>query len=287
LRERRLIADRLAGALLGMETPGVGVDVNPITQQLRQRLQQRSILYLIGPQRMLDRLRQAPGLLARVPRVAWDYLRTGEVSASSFAPSGGGKPGEPPDFHAILADQFAVVQSRIDDVLRSSPAAASWIGDPIEGIEYAKERFEPAVAGKIADEEITDLRGWLDKRWDATPRDTKIVMSLLKYLPGGQHLTSLTEAAPYLLTLALVIHHTFFGMDLVVLGGYSLATWLTEKISNEVASRTRSANQRISDRFTRLVHEQIERTIAWLDQRAPSMKVLAQLDGLVEECERE
>jgi hypothetical protein len=286
LRERRLIADRLAAALHGMETPEIGVDVNPITQQLRRRLQERSILYLMGPQRMLDRLRQAPGLLARVPRVAWDYLRTGEVSASSFAPPGGGKSQDPPDFKAILADQFAVVQSRIDDVLRSSPSAANWIGDPVEGAAYALECFDPAAAGRIADEEIADLRAWLDKRWDATPRDTRVVMALLKYLPGGRQLAGLTEAAPYLLTLALVVHHSLFGMDLVVLGGYSLATWLSEKLSNEVASRTRSTNQRISDRFARLVHEQIERTCAWLDQRAQSMKVLAQLDGLVQECER-
>jgi hypothetical protein len=287
LRERRLIADRLAGALRAMETPAIGVDVNPITQQLRQRLQQRSILYLMGPQRMLDRLRQAPGMLARVPRVAWDYLRTGEISASSFSPPGGGRQEQPPDFAAILADQFAVVQSRIDDVLRSSPAASAWIGDPVEGAAYSQERFEPAAAGKISDEEIADLRAWLDKRWDATPRDTRILMALLKHLPGGKQLTRLTEAAPYLLTLALVVHHTLFGMDLLVLGGYSLATWLTEKISNEVASRTRQANQRIADRFTRLVHEQIERTCRWLDQRAVSIKTLEQLDGLVEEMGRE
>jgi hypothetical protein len=285
LRERRLVVDRLIAALRAMETAPPGVDVNPITQQLRQRLQQRSILYLMGPQRMLDRLRQAPGLLARMPRVAWDYVRTGEVSVSAFAPVTSGKPEQPPDFRAILADQFAVVQSRIDDVLRSSPSAAGWIADPVEGAGYTAERFDPADAGKIADEEIADLRGWLDKRWDATPRDTRILMALLKHLPGGKQLTRFTEAAPYLLTLALVVHHALFGMDLLVLGGYSLATWLTEKLSNEVSGRTRSTNQRISDRFTRLAHEQIQRTCRWLDERAPSFKTIAQLEALAAECE--
>ena len=149
-----------------------------------------------------------------------------------------------------MSDQFAVVQSRIDDAVRASPSAAAWIADPVEGAAYAAERFDASEAGKIADEEIADLRGWLDKRWDATPRDTRILMALLKHLPGGKQLTRLTEAAPYLLTLALIVHHTFFGMDLVVLGGYSIATWLTEKLSNEVSGRTRSANQRIADRFT-------------------------------------
>jgi len=285
LRERRLVVDRLAGALRAMETVPPGVDVNPITQQLRQRLQQRSILYLMGPQRMLDRLRQAPGLLARMPRVAWDYLRTGEVSVDAFAPPGTVKPQQPPDFRAILSDQFAVVQSRIDDVVRASPLAAAWIADPIEGAAYSAEQFDPADAGKIADEEIADLRGWLDKRWDATPRDTRLLMALLKHLPGGKQLTRLAEAAPYLLTLALVVHHALFGMDLVVLGGYSLATWLTEKLSNEVSGRTRSTNQRISDRFTRLAHEQIQRTCRWLDERAPSFKTIAQLESLAAECE--
>lgn len=285
MRERRLIADRLCAALRAMETVPPGVDVNPITQQLRQRLQQRSVLYLMGPQRMIDRLRQAPGLLARVPRVAWDYFRTGEVSVNAFAPLDDGKSQQPPDFRAILADQFAVVQSRIDDAVRASPSAASWIADPIEGAAYAAERFDASEAGKIADEEIADLRGWLDKRWDTTPRDTRILLALLKHLPGGKQLTRLTEAAPYLLTLALVVHHTFFGMDLLVLGGYSIATWLTEKLSNEVSGRTRSANQRIADRFTRLAHEQIQRTCRWLDDRAPSFKTIEQLEALAAECE--
>ncbi len=217
--------------------------------------------------------------------MAWDYFRTGEVSASAFAPLEGGKAQQPPDFRAILCDQFAVVQSRIDDALRGSPSAAQWLADPVEGAAYARERFDPAEAGKIAAEEISDLRGWLDKRWDATPRDTRIVMALLKHLPGGKQLTRLTEAAPYLLTLALVVHHTFFGMDLLVLGGYSIATWLTEKLSNEVSGRTRSANQRIADRFTRLAHEQIQRTCRWLDDRAPSFKTIEQLEALAGECE--
>jgi hypothetical protein len=283
-RERRLIADRLAAALRAMETPISGVDVNPVTQQLRQRLQQRSVLYLIGPQRVLDRVRQAPALLSRLPRVAWDYLRSGEISVDAFATPGGGKPGELPDFGAILTDQFAVVQSRIDDVIRGSPAASSWLADPVEGAVYAKERFEPAEAGKIATEEIAELRAWLEKRWDATPRDTRIVMSLLRHLPGGKQITSLAEVAPYLLAAALVVHHALFGVDLLVLGGYSLATWLSEKISNEVSSHTRAANQRIADRFTRLAHEQIERTCRWLNQRAPSYNALEQLETLATEC---
>ena len=58
LREARKKIDELCASLHGMETPPLGVDVNPITEELRRRLQQRSVLYLVGPQRVLDRVRQ-------------------------------------------------------------------------------------------------------------------------------------------------------------------------------------------------------------------------------------
>jgi hypothetical protein len=104
-------------------------------------------------------------------------------------------------------------------------------------------------------------------------------------LPGGTKLAKWSEAAPYLLTIVLVTHGAVFGhIDLLVLGGYSLATWLTERLSNEVAARTRATNGKIADRFTRLAHEQIERTITWLDRQAPQTRVLDQLDRLAQEA---
>jgi hypothetical protein len=67
---------------------------------------------------------------------------------------------------------------------------------------------------------------------------------------GADKLTQWSEAAPYLLTIVVATHHAFFGhVDLIILGGYSLATWLTERLSNEVAARTRQANRSINDRF--------------------------------------
>ena len=129
LRDDRRDADRLTASLRAMAAPSVGVDVNPLTQQLQRRLQQRSILYLMGPQRMLDRVRQAPGLLARLPRFAWDYVTKGEVSAATLNAGGNGQERQVPDFRAILADQFAVLQSRIDDALRSTPAGERWLTD--------------------------------------------------------------------------------------------------------------------------------------------------------------
>jgi hypothetical protein len=69
-----------------------------------------------------------------------------------------------------------------------------------------------------------------------------------------------------------------FGTDLLVLGGYTLATWLTERLSNEVANRTRAANERIADRFTRLAHEQIQKICTWIDQQAIAAKTIERLD---------
>jgi hypothetical protein len=281
LRDARREADRLIAALRAMETPPAGVDVNPITQQLQRRLQQRSVLYLIGPQRMLDRVRQVPTMLARLPRATWDWVMRGELP-SDIDPKSNGRPGEPPDFRAALADQFTVVRSRIDDVVRSNPLAERWLND--DGTSYSQSLVDPAAAGTIADEEIENLRQWLETRWNATPRDTRILQALLKYLPGGRQLTRWSEAAPYLLTIVLVTHHAFFGhLDLMVLGGYSLATWITERISNEVASRTRATNRKISERFERLTHEQIDRVCAWLDQQAPATKDLERLERLAGE----
>jgi hypothetical protein len=106
-----------------------------------------------------------------------------------------------------------------------------------------------------------------------------LLESLLRYLPGGRKITQWTEAAPYLLVLvvAAATHHLFGGVDLAVIGGWSVATWLSERLSNEVASHTRATNQRITDRFARLAHEQIEKLCRWLDAQAPSAQALDDL----------
>src|SRR2546423_7158036 len=104
----------------------------------------------------------------------------------------------------------------------------------------------PDSAAAIAEEELGELRQWLGQRWNGTPRDTAMLQKLLKVLPGGQHMAKWSEAAPYLLAVVVATHHAFFGpVDLMVVGGWSLATWLTEKISNEVSGRPRATNRRI------------------------------------------
>src|SRR4029079_14152047 len=125
----------------------------------------------MGAQRVLDRVRQAPGLLARLPRVEWEYVSKGEVSAATLNPSADAQQREVPDFRALLADQFAVLQSRIDDALRSTPAGQRWLTDDAEGFSSAKLPADAAAV--IADEELAELKNWLEKRWNATPRDTK------------------------------------------------------------------------------------------------------------------
>jgi hypothetical protein len=279
LREHRREADRITRDLRAMEAPAAGIDVNPLTRQLQRRLQQRSVLYLMGPGRMLDRVRQVPGLLMRLPRTTWDLLRHGGLSR-------GGESGDlpkdfdkrVPDFRAMLQDQFAVVQSRVDDAIRSSAIGQRWIEQDAGGFAQSKIPFD--AAGAIADEELADLRAWLEKRWNATPRDTALLKKLLAVLPGGESLTKWSEAAPYLLAVVVAAHHAFFGpIDLMVIGGFSLATWLTEKLSNEVTSRTRLTNARIATRFAALAHQQLNRTCDWLTKQAPAAKVLDDIES--------
>ncbi len=282
LREARRQADQLSAALHAMETPPVGVDVNPITEELRRRLQQRSVLYLLGPQRVLDRVRQMPTLLARLPRATWDWVMRGQIPADLNHPRSTVDSGEPPDFSAALADHFTVVRSRVDDVVRSHPQAAKWIADDPDA--YRLAMIDPATAALIAAEEVQQLRDWLEKRWNATPRDTRILQAFLKYVPGGKKLTRLSEAAPYLLVAGLVAAHAvFWHIDLPVIGGYTLVTWLTEKISNEVNGRTRTANRRIGDRFEHLAHDQIQRVCQWMDRQALSEKESGRLERMVTE----
>jgi hypothetical protein len=281
LRSDRREADRLIAALRAMEAPTAEVDVNPLMSALQRRLQQRSILYLIGPGRMLDRVRQVPGLLARLPRSTWDLLRGGQPSANGDSNAINANTG-PIDFATALTDQFAIVQSRIDDVIRSSPKATVWVDEP--AANYAASKMPPSEAARIANEELEALKKWMNDRWNATPRDTAIIKKLIKHLPGGEKLTALSEAAPYLVIAAsAVTTHALFGADILVFGGYSLVTWLTEKVSNEVASRARMTNQRIEERFARLAHAQLQRTCQWIESRVPPTAVLDQLQKLADE----
>lgn len=284
LRDARREADRLTAALRAMEAPEPGIDVNPITHQLQRRLQQRSVLYLMGPGRMMERVRQVPGLVVRLPRTLWDaVIRGKKVTLNEPSPADTGE-GKVPDFRAGLTDQFAVVQSRIDDALRSSPLIERWLVERAEG--YRAARIDPAEAGKIAAEELAELRDWLEKRWNATPRDTLLIMKLLRHLPGGAKLVQWAEATPYLLALIVATHHAFFGpVDLMVIGGFSLATWLSERLSNEVTNRVRLANRRIGERFAALAHQQIERVCEWLDHQAPQDRALRKLEEAAEELE--
>jgi hypothetical protein len=220
-----------------------------------------------------------------LPRHAWDLLFHGKTSLAASA-EGLSPSRELPDFAAVLRDQFTVVQSRIDDVVRETSGGSRWVGD--SGGGYNSSKIDPAEAAKIATEELNALNAWLQQRWNATPRDTAILMKVLRHLPGGQKLTQWTEAAPYLLAIIVAAHHAFFGhIDLMILGGYSLATWITERISNEVAARTRLANRTIAQRFEKLVHDQIRRSTTWIEAQAPEAARLddltSQADGLEEQ----
>lgn len=276
LRDERRSADALIASLRAMETPPPGVDVNPITQQLERRLQQRSVLYLMGPQRVIDRARQVPQLLARLPRAAWDYVMKGDASLGGDGNGLGDAAAAVPDFRGTLVDQFAVVKSRIDDAVRGDRSASAWAD--ADRAAYGASHLLDAAAAAIAEEELDALRQWLEQKWNADPQDTKLVQRMLKVLPGGPKLAQWSETAPYLLAIVVAAHGALFGhIDLAILGAYGVATWLAERGTNEVAARTRQANKAIADRFTVLAHDQIRRTVAWVESRVPPAKAI---DGL-------
>ena len=275
LNDQRRAVDLAIASLRAMAVPPAGIDVSPVTRQLQRRMQEQSILYLMGPQRMIDRVRQVPGLLLRLPRTAFDFLRGQSISLSP--PAGSDSRGHLPDFSLMLSDQFTILQSRIDDVISSAAPTAALVS--ADGQLYAGAKLPAAEAAKIAQEELADLEKWLQERWDAPPRDTRILQKLLSVLPGGKKLGQWSEAAPYLLAVVVATHHAFFGpIDLLILGSFSLATWLGEKISNEVTARSRAANARIAQRFTKLAEEQVERICKWLDSQIPSSAQLLRLE---------
>jgi hypothetical protein len=218
-------------------------------------------------------------MLARLPRTAWDWFMRGDDPKGARPDSLGAIVDQRklPDFRAILVDQMTVVQTRIEDAIRGAARGPHWLES--DSASFGAAKIDPQRAGEIADQEIDDLKRWLEQRWNASPRDTAILQRLVKSLPGGQKLTQWSEAAPYLLAIVVATHHAFFGpIDLIVLGGYSLATWLMEKLSNEVAARTRAANRGIADRFANLVHEQIELAAQWVERQAPTIDDLRHLD---------
>jgi len=177
----------------------------------------------------------------------------------------------------------------MDDLIRSSRQGERWIAGDETG--YAAVRISPDDAAKIADDELADLKAWLEQRWNTVPRDTRVVQSLLKVIPGGRKLVEMSEAAPYLLTVVVASHHAMFGgVDLLILGGYSLATWLTEKLSNEVAGRAKLSNERIATEYTRLAQRQIDRMIGWIDAQSPGKAelntTLTEVESLFSEVER-
>jgi len=64
-----------------------------------------------------------------------------------------------------------------------------------------------------------------------------------------------------------------------------VATWIVERLSNEVASRTRQANRAIADRFERLARQQIRRSIAWIESQVPPIKEIDTIEAMANELQ--
>jgi GTPase SAR1 family protein len=275
LQSDREEVDRTVASLRALNAPSPDLDVSPLTAQLRRRMAEKSVLYLIGPRRMFERARQVSSVLNPL---RWrSRLKTPSNSGGES-----GTESKSPDFWQMLVDQFVTVQARMDDIVRSDPATCGWVDSDPEA--FGKVKIDPSEAGKIAEREIEDMRQWLKDRWDSNPRDTLVLEKLLKYVPGGKRVTKWTESAPYLLLVVCAANNALFGpIDLIIFGGYNLATWLGEKLSNEVTSRAKDANYWICKRYSDLVGNQTERYVTWLEERAPKTEELDRLERLLDE----
>lgn len=271
-------------SIASMVSPQVDVSADALTVELKHRMQEQSVLYLMGPQRMLDRLRRLPRFLSHLPRMTWDLATQGKVQTSNVEDQPVDQ--SVPDFSQTLVDVFRGVQNRIDDSLRSNQAIKHLMALDVDG--YAQTKIEGDRAAAIATEELQALQTWIETKWNDQPRDTRLIEQLLTYLPGGKQLSKLSEAAPYLLVVIVATHGALFGpLDLIIIGGYSLAAWITERVSNEVVTRTRETDERIRSRFRELVSEQIQRTKDWLSSLVPANDELnatqAAIDELMDE----
>lgn len=315
LEHRRKVINEIRQRLKQINPPTGHVDVAGMAAELRRRLEDKSLLYLLGPRRVLERLRQVPGLIARLPRSTWDLLTQHGRRGQHVEPPAADQ-ATLPDFRQELIDLFRVHQARLDELLRPCNAepdrwqinvdaeAGEWKmdvaakagerrmdGDPEAGEckldveDHAGGwKMDVAHAGAIADSELAELKNWLAQHWNDEPRDTRFVRKLLGKLPGGARLVQLSEAAPYLLTVACVVKGALLGpLDLVILGGFFGTTWLLERMSNEVRSKVHDTNRRIEQRFAALIAAQNARVDRWLDQQAPTR---ARLDRLQEQAYR-
>jgi hypothetical protein len=275
LEQARRRADDAAHRLRQLVRPEAGVDVHPMTRHLQRRLRQRSVLYLMGPQRMIDRAKAVPSLLARLPRTTWDLVTRGKANGALSVPEAEVEPESAgPDFSGELADGLRLLQGRCTEVLRD-------VGFPAD--RDASWQLDPDDGAAVADRELAELRRWLEARWDSKPRDTRALEWLAKHVPGGKHVTKLSEAAPYLLVASSAATSVVLGpVDQVVIGGYLLTTWLGEKLSNEVAAKTRQTNAAIAKGFADLCDRQADEAARWAGTFAPSPQKLAALEAAIE-----
>ena len=273
LRQRRAAADAVKTRMAALVRPEPGVDVGPMTRSLQRRLQQQSVLYLMGPGRVIDRVRSVPSLVARLPRSTWNLVTRGRTDVADPTDDAT-TPAAAPDFRSELMDALLLVQSRLGDALNEA------------GFEGDDWRLNTTDAGDIATSELDDLRRWLEERWNARPRDTRAIQAFVGKLPGGRHLHKVSEAAPYLLVAASAATNVVMGpVDQIVIGGYLLTTWLGERLSNEVAAKTRETNRRIGRRFDDLCERQVEQAVAFVESRAATARQIDAISSALEDLE--
>jgi GTPase SAR1 family protein len=281
LRALRTKISLTQGRLRDLVPDDPGVALNALTAEFNRQMRERSVLYLMSPQRTIARLRELPGRLARLPKSTLDLLRgsTDESGNRSARPSQDDRndTSKLPDFPQLAADQFRVVQATIREAITEAMPK----GAPAIAFEIDADR-----AASIVTDEMNQLRDWLESHRGRDPLDTRIVKKLLGAVPGADKLTRYSEWTPYLLAAGfLTTRLSPIPIDLLVIGGFSLAAWGGEKLNNAVVRRTSQANTQISVRYAALVAEQIEWAIARLDQAVPSDAILDRLAHALDESQ--
>ena len=131
LVERRSGIDRLRERLASMAPARTRVNVSPVASELQARMREKSILYLMGPERVLRRAREVPKVLLKLPRTVYELLMRGRLPTLD-PPRQAPEKAQPPDFASSLGEQFTAIQNRIMDVLQSDDARPLALADDAE-----------------------------------------------------------------------------------------------------------------------------------------------------------
>ncbi len=282
LDDQRMAADRLSAKLQELVQPQQKMDVSPLLRDFKVQMRNNSVLYLTSATRIMD---WGKSLAKKGRSLLLSQWRHPQPPASGGESDGSQAEILEPPLSKSLREQFIAAQNSMENVLLGDPYGKKWITQ--SELAYQATKLPVEDAKQIYQTQMDRLQQWMNQRRDATPRDTEILMKLLRLLPGGKKLIKWTEAAPWLMIVILVTHGAFFGhWDVPLIGGYYLFNFLAQRFSDEVKKRARQANSDIEADFVDLNLQQVRRIVQWINQQVPSHQMIEQLRRAVEDLSR-